>query len=85
MPDQNLIPTAVHRPKPSATWKHEHRWGSQLGDTTTLRVTRTHGGKMDIDYGAKSIEIGAELVEVLAAMVAAAAAWTDSEGPEATR
>ena len=67
----------IHRPASSATWEHDHRWGSMIGDSTTLRVTRTDGGAMAINYGSERVEIRAELVGTLAAMVAAAAAWTD--------
>lgn len=69
----------VNRPSASATWEHEHRWGTSFGDSTTLRVTRTDGGSLRIAYGKESIEIRRDLVELVAAMVAAAAAWADTE------
>lgn len=67
----------VHRPRPSATWKINHRWGTSLGDVTTYTVTRTLGGGMKIQGGKESFEIRAELVPLLAEMIAAAAAWED--------
>lgn len=76
-----IVNRRIHRPPASATWEHEHRWGTLISDTTTLYVDRTDGGRLQIRYGGESIEIRAELVPVLADMVAAAAAWTD----EATR
>ncbi len=66
----------VHRAAATATWEHGYRWGSGLGDTTTLYVRRTDGGSLSIDYGSKSIEIREALVAQLAEMVAAAASWT---------
>lgn len=69
----------VHRAPARATWEHEHRWGAQLGDSTTLRVTRTDHGAMTVAYGRESLEVRAELVERFADMVAAAAAWTDGD------
>lgn len=71
---------SVSRPAASATWRHEHRWGPMISDSTTLRVTRTDGGSLTIAYGKESVEIRRELVEQAAAMVAAAAEWTDTEG-----
>lgn len=71
----------VHRPASSATWQHEHRWGTSFGDSTTLRVTRVDGGGLTVAYGRESIEIRGGLVERLAEMVAAAAAWTDEPPP----
>lgn len=70
----------VRRPAASATWEHSHRWGSQFGDVTDLRVTRTDGGPLTIAYGRESVDIREELVDVLAEMVAAAAAWADEGG-----
>lgn len=75
----------VHRAAARATWESEHRWGTLIGDSTTLRVTRTDGGGMTIGYGSESIEIRRELVERVAEMVAAAAAWTDTPAPTAGR
>ncbi|MGZ4574764.1 MAG: hypothetical protein ACXVXY_07175 [Mycobacteriaceae bacterium] len=74
----------VNRPAPTATWEHRHRWGSNLGDTTELRVTRT-GGRLRISYGSTEVvEIRPELLDVFASMVTAALAWTD-EVAEASR
>ena len=72
----------VHRPAASATWEHEHRWGSQLGDSTRLSVTRTDGSGMRLAYGKESVEVRDELVPILAAMVVAAAEWTDAKTGE---
>lgn len=72
-----IINQRIHRPAASATWEHEHRWGTSFGDTTTLRVDRTHDGPIRIRYGTDSIEIRKDLVSVLADMVAAAADWSD--------
>lgn len=80
MSEIEQIRKEVHRPAASATWRHTHRWGTSLGDSTDLRVTRTDGGGLTITYGRESIEIRAALVGVLAEMVAAAAEWSD--GPE---
>lgn len=74
-----IINSRVHRPPASATWQHQHRWGTGLGDSTTLYVDRTDGGPLTIRYGTESIEIRAELVPVLADMIAAAAVWTDEK------
>lgn len=74
----------VHRPAASATWEHEHRWGSNFGDSTTLRVTRTDGGRMHFRYGHKEFEVPAALVSILAEMTAAAAAWSDDTLPRPT-
>lgn len=78
MSEQTTIrPPRVHRPAASATWEYEHRWGTGLGDTSTLYVDRRDGGSLTIRYHSDSIEVREELVQVLAEMVAAAAAWTD--------
>lgn len=77
MPDQIRGPR-VHRPAASATWEFEHRWGSMIGDSTTLRVTRNDGGALTIGYGREEIEIRRDLVAKVAEMVAAAAEWTDA-------
>lgn len=71
----------IHRSPAVAAWEHAHRWGTGLGDTTTMRVSRVNDGAMTITYGSESVEIRGALVAQLAEMVAAAAAWTD---PEAT-
>lgn len=68
----------ISRPAASATWEHEYRWGSQLGDTTRVSVTRTDRGGMRLAYGSAAVEIRGELVPILAAMVAAAAEWADA-------
>lgn len=73
----------VHRPASTAVWEHENRWGSQIGDSTTLYVRRTDGGELSICYGTESIAIRKELVERFAEMVTAAATWTDD--PDARR
>ncbi len=77
-----IINQRIHRPAASARWEHEHRWGPQLGDSTTLRVARTDDGPISIEYGNDSISIRKDLVPVLADMVAAAAAWTDERAIE---
>ena len=83
--ERKPIRREVHRPAASARWRHTHKWGTSFGDSTTLTVTRTDGGSLQIAYGKESIEIRGVLVDVLAEMVAAAAAWTDeSPAPEAT-
>lgn len=69
----------VLRQAPSATWEYEHRWGTLLSDTTTLRVTRVRDGRLTISYGKDSIDIRETLVPKVAAMVAAAAAWRDEQ------
>ena len=80
MTDQTtIINQHVHRPPTSATWEHQHRWGTLVGDVTSLSVHRVDGGRLTISYGSESVEIRGELVEVFARMVAAAAVWTDSE------
>lgn len=77
MADQQ-IRTRIHRPAASRTWEHTRRWGTQFGDFTDLRVTRTDGGGLSIAYGRESIDIREALVSVLAEMVAEAAEWTDA-------
>lgn len=74
----------VHRPPATATWEYDHRWGSMIGDTTALRVTRRGNGALTLSYGDKSIEVPVEAVGQLAAMTSAAAVWTDtgSKAPE---
>lgn len=77
--DDTLKPPAVHRPSASAAWKHDHKWGTGFGDSTTLIVSRTDGGNLTARYGSESLEIRASLVPIFAAMVAAAAEWTDQK------
>lgn len=79
MSEKSAIRRRIHRPAASATWEHNHRWGSQLGDSTNLRVARKDGGGMTVSYGRESIEIREELVDIFAEMVAAAAVWSDDE------
>jgi hypothetical protein len=55
-----------------------------IGDSTTLRVTRTDGGSLSVIYGREEIEIRRELVGRVAEMIAAAAAWKDTPDPTAT-
>lgn len=83
----------IHTTPLVKVWRYEHRWGTLIGDTRDLVVTRTDKGRMTISYGRGSVEIREELVDILAEMVAEAAAWkavndeaTDSaptQGPEA--
>jgi len=77
--DDTLKPPVVHRPSANAVWKHDHRWGSGFGDSTSLVVSRTDGGILRAGYGDNSLEIRAVLVPIFAAMVAAAADWTDQD------
>lgn len=72
------IRKAVHRPTPTATWRISYRWGTMIGDTTDLVVSRDDGGKLRIYYGEESVVIRKELVSALAEMVTEAAEWTDS-------
>lgn len=67
----------IIRPAATATWEQEHRWGTLLGDTTTLRVSRTANGHMVVSYDKDRVEIHPSLIEAFAEMVAAAAVWTD--------
>jgi hypothetical protein len=73
------VTTRVNRPPATKTWRVEHRWGSMIGDTRDLTVTRTSEGRLYMSYGKDSLEIRADLLDVFVEMVSQAAAWTDEE------
>lgn len=77
-----IINQRIHRTPASSTWEHEHRWGTALGDRTSLFVDRVDEGRLTVRYGNQSVEIRAELVQAFADMVAAAAAWSDPKRVE---
>lgn len=65
----------VYRQPASATWEHEHRWGVQLGDSTTLTVTRRDGGALTIRYGKETTMSEAYWVAWAVLTIINAAVW----------
>ena len=71
----------INRHPATATWEHEYRWGTGLGDTSRYVVTRTDGGRLRITRGAEeSVEIRRDHIEAVVAMINAAAEWSDTQG-----
>lgn len=71
------IRTRTSRPPASRFWEFNHKWGTQITDSTPLSVTRINNGELRIRHGAEHLAVRAELVPILAEMVAEAAAWAD--------